>query len=79
MIHVFESFKLLLCYFHHLKLLSCFSLFLQNPSPQSKHPELVNEKKEENNTTSDYGYLSFDGCFHSEILVHLLFVAFAII
>ena len=48
MIHMFESFKLLVCYFHHLKLPSYFSLLLQNPSPQSQHPELVNEEKEEN-------------------------------
>lgn len=63
MIHMFESFKLLVCYFHHLKLPSYFSLLLQNPSPQSKHPELVNEEKEENSNTSDYGYFSVMAVF----------------
>lgn len=37
------------------------------PSPQSKHPELVNEEKEENRNTSDYGYFSVMAVFHSEI------------
>ena len=60
---MFESFKLLVCYLHHLKLPSYFSLLLQNPSPQSKHPELVNEEKEENSNTSDYGYFSVMAVF----------------